>query len=72
MMTRKQMSLRHANNERYTLVSSDPDGTSVIENSAGRRARVKTAWLDIDGQVCWAGGFRKALHIGAAEWVKEV
>jgi hypothetical protein len=70
MKTRTQMSLRHTEHARYTLVEREAGNICVIEDQAGRRARVKAEWLEIDGAQCWAGSFRKALHIKSAEWGK--
>lgn len=68
MKTRKELSLRHAARDQYRLIEQTADGMCVIEDAAGRRARVKAEWLDVDGQVCVAGSFRKAQHVAAAEW----
>ena len=71
MKTRKELSLRHAAREQYRLVAQTADGMCVIEDAARRRARVKAEWLDIDGQTCVAGSFRKAQHVSGAEWTKQ-
>ena len=71
MKTRKELSLRHADREQYRLVAQTADGICEIEDAAGRRARVKAEWLDIDGQTCVAGSFRKAQHVSGAEWTKQ-
>lgn len=70
MSIRKEISLRHGKHDQYKLVAQEATGMCVIEDATGRRARVKAEWLDIDGSVCWAGGFRKALHIKNAVWGK--
>ena len=69
MSRRTELSLRHAKHVRYALVEPrGEDGTCVIRNASGKTARVKASWLDVEGDECWPGSLRKAIHVMAAGW----